>query len=142
VTDQGIIEGQARTAILYRRELGADVAIFADVFVKHATQLGDGTQTIEDAARDAVERGLADALVVSGAATGHATPVESVRRVAAAVPSMPVFVGSGFTAQTASALLRAGARGAIVGTSLKQGGIVSAPVESALVRALRTAMTC
>jgi membrane complex biogenesis BtpA family protein len=64
VTDQGIIEGAARDAVLYRRTLGADVAIFADVFVKHAALLGTGV-TLEDAARDAVERGLADALIVS-----------------------------------------------------------------------------
>jgi membrane complex biogenesis BtpA family protein len=137
VTDQGIIQGAARGAILYRKELNADVAIFADVFVKHATQLGGGS--LEDAAKDAVERGLADALIVSGAATGADTSIEDVRRVKSAVPNTPILIGSGFNAQTASSLLQA-ADGAIVGTSLKRDGIVSNPVDEERVRELRAAM--
>lgn len=137
VTDQGLIEGAARTAVLYRRELGADVALWADVFVKHAAQLG--TIALEDAARDAVERGLADALIVSGAATGAPTDPEEVRRVKAAVPTTPVLIGSGFSLSSARALL-AHADGAIVGTSLKRDGIVSAPVDPERVRSLRVAM--
>ena len=140
VTDQGIIEGAARTAVLYRRELGAKIAIFADVFVKHAAQLGDGTVTLEDAAKDAVERGLADALIVSGSATGAPTGIETVRRAALAVPGTPLLIGSGFNPDSASALLAAGATGAIVGTSLKVAGRIDAPVDAARVRALRAAM--
>lgn len=134
VTDQGTIEGAARTAILYRKELGADVAIWADIFVKHAAQLGDFT--LEEAAKDAVLRGLADALIVSGTATGAVTSVDDVRRVRSAVPGVPVLVGSGFDTESAPSLLRF-ADGAIVGTSLKTGGIVSEPVDSARVRALK-----
>ncbi|HZP84734.1 MAG TPA: BtpA/SgcQ family protein [Chthonomonadaceae bacterium] len=137
VTDQGIIAGAARDAVLYRRELGADVAIWADVFVKHAAPLGD--IALEDAARDAVERGLADALIVSGAATGAATDPDEVRRVKAVARAAPVLVGSGFNVRTARSLL-AHADGAIVGTSLKRGGLVSEPVEGERVRALRAAM--
>src|SRR5947209_556899 len=103
VTDQGIIEGAARDAILYRREIGADVAIFADVFVKHAQQLGAGA--IEDSARDAVERGRADALIVTGSSTGSGTAVEDLRRVRSAVRGTPVLIGSGLTAETARALM-------------------------------------
>ena len=137
VTDQGLIEGAAREAVLYRRQLGADVALWADVFVKHAAQLG--ANTLEDAAKDAVLRGLADALVVSGTATGSATPVEDVRCVKTAVPGTPVLIGSGFDAQTAPALL-AHADGAIVGTSLKRDGRVAEAVDAARVRQLRAAM--
>ena len=137
VTDQGIIEGAARIANLYRRELRADVQLWADVFVKHAAQLG--SNTLEDAAKDAVLRGLADALIVSGTATGHATDPDDVRRVKQAVPQTPVLVGSGFDAATAPALL-AHADGAIVGTSLKHDGHVSNPVDPARVQALRREM--
>jgi membrane complex biogenesis BtpA family protein len=141
VTDQGIIEGAAREAVLYRRELAADIAIFADVFVKHAAPIGDpASMTLEDAARDAVYRGLADALIVSGAATGAATSPETVRRVRGAVPGAPLLVGSGFDARTAGALLGAGASGAIVGTSLKRDERVDSPVDPKRVRALRAAM--
>lgn len=140
VTDQGIIEGAARTAVLYRRELGANVALFADVFVKHAAQIGEGT-TIEDAAKDAVERGLADALIVSGTATGAPTDTETVQRVALAVPGTPILIGSGMTTETAPALLTAGASGGIVGTGLKQNGRVANPVDVERVRTLRTALS-
>jgi membrane complex biogenesis BtpA family protein len=139
VTDQGLIEGAAWSAVLYRRELRAEhaIQIWADVFVKHAAQLG--TNSLEDAAKDAVLRGLADALIVSGTATGTATNPDDVRRVKLVVPNTPVLIGSGFDAQTAPALLQH-ADGAIVGTSLKQNGQVAHPVETARVRALREAM--
>ena len=137
VTDQGIIEGAARAAILYRRELGADVQIWADVCVKHAAQLG--TDNLEDAARDAVLRGLADALIVSGAATGSHTDPDDARRVKAILPHTPVLIGSGFDLASARALL-AYADGAIVGTSLKHDGHVANPVDPARVQALRAAM--
>lgn len=137
VTDQGIIEGAARTALLYRKELGAEVAIWADVFVKHAAVLGDWT--LEEAAKDAVHRGMADALIVSGIATGSPTDVSDVKRVRDATPDCPLLVGSGFTAETAAGLLTY-ADGAIVGASLKRDGVLSHPVDSDRVRALRAAM--
>lgn len=140
VTDQGIVEGVARDVQLLRRELGADVAVWADVFVKHASQLGDGSLTLADAARDAVVRGLADALVVSGAATGAGTPIGVVREASAAVPGVPVLIGSGFDWESAPALLAAGAAGAIVGSSLKVGGKVDAPVDVERVRRLVAAV--
>jgi membrane complex biogenesis BtpA family protein len=137
VTDQGIIEGAARQAILYRRELGANVAIFADVFVKHAAQLGTGT--IEDAARDAVYRGQADALIVTGAATGSGASAEDVQRIKTAMPDTRLLVGSGLNLENAAALM-AYADGGIAGTSLKHDGIVSSVVDAERVRALREAV--
>ena len=137
VTDQGIIEGAAREAILYRRQIGANVAVFADVFVKHAAQLGAGS--IQDAARDAVLRGRADALIVTGSATGAHTSVEDLQAVKAALPGTPLLIGSGFDAANAAALM-VHADGAIAGTSLKKSGDVSEPVEAERVRALRAAM--
>lgn len=137
VTDQGLIQGAARDAVLYRRELGADVAIWADVLVKHAAPLG--AADIADAARDAVHRGLADALIVTGAATGVAAHPDDLMRARAALPGTPLLVGSGLDVESAPAFMRHAA-GAIVGTSLKSGGAVAAPVDPARVRALRTAM--
>jgi hypothetical protein len=141
VTDQGIIEGAAREAVLYRKFLGAqNISLFADVFVKHAAQLGDGSMTLTDAAKDAVYRGLADALIVSGAATGAATSEETVREAAKAVPGTPILVGSGFSRETARSLLAAGACGAIVGTNLKETESIASPVSAEKVRALRAAL--
>ena len=137
VTDQGLIQGAAREAQLYRRELGADVEIWADVFVKHAAQLGTGS--LEDAARDAVHRGLADALIVSGDGTGRPTDPDTARRVREAVPGTHLLVGSGFSVESADALLE-WADGAIVGTSLKRNGDAAQSVEIDRVRRLRKVM--
>ncbi len=48
VTDQGLIQGQARETLLLRRRLAAEVKIVADVLVKHASPLG--SPSLEDAA--------------------------------------------------------------------------------------------
>jgi len=87
-TDQGVIEGRAAETLRARRSLGADVAILADVDVKHAT--APPGLAPEDAAADAWHRGLADGLVVSGVATGAPTDPGLAKRVGAAVPDATV----------------------------------------------------
>src|SRR5262249_33076154 len=111
----------------------ADVAIFADVGGKHAVPLGP--VELDQTARDLVHRGLADALVVSGPATGQATPLADVKRVRSAVSDVPLLVGSGVTAETIAELLSL-ADGVIVGTSVKRHGDVRLPVERARVEKL------
>lgn len=133
VTDQGIIEGAAREVVALRAQLGADVEIWADVGVKHASQLGH--TPIAQQAVDAVERGLADALIVTGASTGAETSIDRLREVKSACPRVPVYIGSGLTTDNASSLLLV-ADGAIVGSSLKREGIIDAPVDSDRVREL------
>jgi membrane complex biogenesis BtpA family protein len=123
VTDQGVIEGRAFETMRLRDRIDADVAVLADVDVKHASPLGD--RPLEERVRDVVERGLADGVVVSGAGTGEPTAMEtvaSVRGVLADVdPSIPVFVGSGVRAETVSETL-AVADGVVVGTACKVDG--------------------
>ena len=131
VTDQGLIEGRADRTLRRRRELGVAVALLADVLVKHAAPLAP--VAIEDAARDAVERGLADALIVTGTGTGHATDLDDARRVRAVLPATPLLIGSGVTEKTVRETL-AIADGAIVGTALKAGGVTTAPVDPERVR--------
>jgi predicted TIM-barrel enzyme len=71
----------------------------------------------------------ADAVVVTGDATGDAPTVEHLRQAAegvrAAGMDVPVLVGSGLTAANAGELLRE-CGGAIVGTSLMRNKIVDA----------------
>ena len=133
VSDEGIIEGEAYETTRYRRHHCPDVKILADVLVKHAIPLGD--QDIALVAEDTVNRGLADAVIVSGPLTGLAADVEEVTRVKQAVPDTPVLVGSGVTTANALPFLQA-ADGAIVGTSLKVDGKVGNAVELARVREL------
>jgi membrane complex biogenesis BtpA family protein len=133
VADQGIVQTDAHDLLRDRRLLGVDVAIFADVQGKHAVPLAP--VELEQQARDLVERALADGLVVSGRATGDATPIEDVKRVRSAVPDVPILVGSGVTPESAPELLSL-ADALIVGTALKRDGDVSAPVDPARVRRL------
>ena len=133
VSDEGIIEGEAYETTRYRRHHCPDVKILADVLVKHATPLGD--QDIALVSEDTVNRGLADAVIVSGPLTGLAADVDEVRRVKEVVPDTPVLVGSGVTVANAFQFLQA-ADGAIVGTSLKVDGQVGNPVDLGRVREL------
>jgi membrane complex biogenesis BtpA family protein len=133
LTDQGIIEGQAFETLRRRRELCPGVALLADVQVKHATPLAP--MPIETAARDTLERGLADGLILSGTGTGQATDLEDVRRVSAACPRARLFVGSGVTVGNASEYLGL-VDGVIVGSSLKLHGRVANRADPKRVAAL------
>jgi uncharacterized protein len=138
LTDQGLIEGNAYETLRYRQRLCPGVQIFADVHVKHAVPLGNWT--IEDAARDTVERGLADALIVSGNGTGLEADLEDVKRVRNTAPATKLLLGSGVTPANVQDFLPH-ADGFIVGTSLKAGGKITNPVDpkrvAALARVLR-----
>jgi membrane complex biogenesis BtpA family protein len=126
VTDQGIIQGDARSTLLAIRNLAPDLAVFADVFVKHATPLGSAS--MEQASRELVERGRASALIVTGDMTGAPASREELARVRAAVPGTPVIVGSGTTVDTIAANLSA-ADGVIVGSAVMEGGTAAHPID-------------
>lgn len=127
VTDQGIVEGRAEDTVRKRAALAAPVKLLADVLVKHAVPLGE--QDIRDAAKAAVYRGLADALIVTGAFTGEEADIADVKAVKEVVPEgTPVLVGSGVTEANIGDYME-WADGVIVGTSLKSGGVVSNPVD-------------
>lgn len=132
-TDQGWVRGRAHETLRLREALAPDVAILADIMVKHATP--PAGLTLEAAARDAWERGLADALIVSGDATGQATDLEQVDRVRAAVTDAPVIVGSGITAESIGEALDR-ARAVIVGSALQDGGVAGRPADPDRVRAV------
>jgi membrane complex biogenesis BtpA family protein len=131
--DQGIIQSDAHDTLRYRRLLGVDVAILADVQAKHGMPLAP--VPIEQEARDCFSRGLADALVVSGVATGEPTPMTDLKRVRGAVPEAPLLVGSGATPETIAELLSV-ADAVIVGTSIKRDGRLANPVDIERVRRL------
>jgi uncharacterized protein len=132
-TDQGPLTGRAADVARERQRLCPDVAIIADVFVKHATP--PAGVTIEQAGLDTWERAGADALVVSGRGTGIVPDLDEAARLRLAVPEARILIGSGSSAATLGALAKV-ADGAIVGSSLKVDGKVSNPVDSDLARQL------
>jgi membrane complex biogenesis BtpA family protein len=132
VTDQGIIEGDAYTTLRKRASLAPDVLLFADHLVKHAAPLAAVDEV--QSARDLRLRGLADALIVTGAETGAAADPARLATLREAVDA-PLLVGSGLTAGNAQFFRDAD--GAIVGTSVKRDGFVDAARVEAVVRAFR-----
>jgi membrane complex biogenesis BtpA family protein len=137
LTDQGLIEGNAYETLRYRRQLCPQVRLFADVHVKHAVPLGDWS--IANSARDSLERGLADALILSGTGTGLPTDVADVQAVRAACPAAKLWLGSGVTLDNIHHYLPL-ADGFIVGTSLKVRGNIHSPVDPRRVAALAKRM--
>lgn len=137
LTDQGLIEGDAYHTLRYRDRIRPGAEIFADVHVKHAVPLGDWT--IEDSAHDTLERGLADALIISGVGTGQAADLADVERVRQACPKAKLLLGSGVTLANVQDYLRH-ADGVIVGSSLKRAGKLANPVDARRVAALVKAM--
>jgi len=128
VTDQGLIQGRAHETLRYRKMLGTNTVILADVLVKHAHPLG--TADLEGTARDTVLRGGADAVIISGRGTGEPTDLARARRLREVLPTTAVIIGSGLTLEALDDAIRA-TDGAIVGTALKHGGDVSAPIDRA-----------
>ena len=133
VTDQGIIEGDAYATLRKRAAIAPGVLIFADYLVKHATPMG------EVSPKDLRLRGLADALIVTGAATGSAADPARLASLREALGDTPLIAGSGVDENNAAQFADADA--AIVGTASKQNGDVDAPVDAArlerIVKAFR-----
>jgi membrane complex biogenesis BtpA family protein len=132
LTDQGIINGCAHDLMRYRKQLAAvDVRVYGDVRSKHAAPLV--ARPIEESARDTAYRGMADALIVTGLHTGVQPDVDDVRRIKGCVPDRPVLIGSGLTIRNMKKLLSK-SDGAIVGTSIKENGVVENQVDIARAR--------
>jgi membrane complex biogenesis BtpA family protein len=133
VADQGLIEGDAAGLLRMRAGLGLQhVKIVADVDVKHSSPLG--AASITDEAIEAVERSLADVVIVSGTRTGEEASRDIVLSVRSVV-RVPVWVGSGVRADTVADWLTA-ARGVIVGSDLRANGRAGGPIAPDRARAL------
>lgn len=133
LTDQGIIQGKAHETLRYRSLLKSEVKIFADIAVKHAVPLAP--IDILASAEDTYHRGLADALIVTGTATGKSTDLDQLKTVKSRVPQASVFAGSGVTTDNLAEVLQY-ADGVIVGTSIKRDGVTTNAVDPDRVRTL------
>ncbi len=125
-TDQGLIEGCAHELLRYRRELGSDVKILADVLVKHAQPLSSSDLT--NAVCETIDRGLADAIILSGAVTGSPPSLEDLRLARAAAGNTPLLIGSGASVENINSLMQF-ADGAIVSSSLKRQGKIENSID-------------
>ncbi len=120
--------------VRHRNDTAADVLILADIQVKYATMLE--ARQLAESARLASLYG-ADAVVVTGSATGDPPRLEDLLEAAAGIAvsgnRIPVLIGSGLTHANARKLLGA-CGGAIVGSALMRDRKIDA-------RAARTLMT-
>ncbi|MHC4942288.1 MAG: BtpA/SgcQ family protein [Planctomycetota bacterium] len=133
MTDQGVIEGKAHDLLRYRKAIGSQALILADVHVKHAAPVVE--RPIGEEAADAFLRGKADGLIVTGAATGSHFDVNDLRAVREALPEAFLVAGSGVTDENIGQALEH-ADAIIAGTWLKAGGDVHAPVDEKRVARL------
>lgn len=129
VGDQGIIQGQSYHTLRLRSSLKSDVLIFADVGVKHAAPLVARGFDVET--KDLCDRGLVDAIIVSGALTGVETKLEDLESVKKC-STVPVLIGSGMTPDNFKSLQHAD--GYIVGSYFKQNGCANNNIEQERVK--------
>jgi membrane complex biogenesis BtpA family protein len=131
VTDQGVLGPCAYEVQMARKAYHAgNVKVFADVHVKHGASLAQ--RPVDVVAEEALKRGLADAVILTGPTTGAPPPLEEVLSVRARLPEASIIVGSGCNPENVGGLL-AVADAAIVGSYFR-GGDLSAPVSVERVR--------
>ena len=130
VADQGIVQGSSQFSVRLRSALKSRALIFADVSVKHAVPLAARSLDIET--RDLAERGLADAVIVTGDRTGVETSIADVDVVRGAT-TLPVLIGSGATPENIEEVLPK-VNGLIVGSYFKKDGAGHKLVDEARVQ--------
>ncbi len=132
VADEGFIDSSAASLLRFRRQIGAQrVQIWADVKKKHASHALTADIGIGDAAA-AAEFMRADAVIVTGAATGEHATHDDVAEVRGRC-RLPLYVGSGVTAENLPEY-HPGADGFIVGSAMKRHGRWHEPVDEERVQ--------
>ncbi|GBC85583.1 hypothetical protein HRbin11_02033 [bacterium HR11] len=127
LTDQGLVSGPAARLLRYRRYWSAPaVEVWADFRVKHGHPLVE--RPVEDELADLLERGLADAVIVSGPRTGQPPDPAWVRRIRQAAPGAVLWLGSGATPENLADFLPF-IDGVIVGSYLREGGVAGRPLD-------------
>lgn len=130
-SDMGLWNTNVGELYRYRKLLDAsNVRVFFNISAEFASRL-DG-RNLKEIARSVVFSSLADVVLVSGPMTGEAPDVSHIEEVKSVV-DVPVFANTGVKKENVEMVLRV-ADGAIVGTSLKKGGITWNPVDVERVR--------
>lgn len=134
VADEGWLDACAGTLLRARASLHAKVAIWADIKKKHAAHAVTADLSLAEFAKGTAFCG-ADALIVTGTATGEPAKLSDVEE--ARVAGLPIAIGSGVTPETTEASA-AIADALIVGTSLKEAGDWRNPVSLEKVKEIST----
>lgn len=125
-SDLGMIEPRIGDIAGYRTAIGAgDVALFDNIAPEFSSPIGG--RSVADRARGAAFLGM-DAVLISGPAAGVPFEMSHLREAKEAAPDVPVIANTGVRAEGMAEVFRV-ADGAIVGTSLKVGGVTWNPVD-------------
>lgn len=134
VADEGLLaDASAGPLLRYRRALGAaagKIAIFCDIKKKHTANAITSDTSLADHAHAAEFFG-ADGVIVTGTATGVATPISDLSAARKSC-RLPVLAGSGATGGSVREVLTV-ADAVIVGSDLKQGGVWSNELDRARI---------
>ncbi len=151
ITDSGVVEPEAPRLKTVRLNYPG-IEVFADIVCKHAVSLTFTQRylqsslefqtpsstaydkVVESLVSDLIERGGANALVVTGLKTGM-EPEESLLRKVKEFSKVPVLIGSGLKPQNAEKLLKY-ADGAIVGSYIRENGKAGNPISLSRTREL------
>lgn len=137
IANEGFVEGRSGEALRFRKRIGAEgVAVFADVHVKHGAHAVTGDRSVAELARD-TEFFDADVVIATGNRTGDSIPADEIAAIRTGT-SLPVIGGSGLSIYNIAEILPL-LDGAVVGSSLKQGGHWANAVERRRVEELVTA---
>ena len=121
VANEGFVEGLAGDILRYRKHIDAqNIAIFADVHVKHGSHAIVADRTILEQAKDVLFFS-GDVLICTGQRTGDA-PTDEELRTMKFTPEVPVIVGSGMTPDNLNRILSI-ADGGIVASYFKKNGV-------------------
>jgi membrane complex biogenesis BtpA family protein len=126
----------AHDILRYRKLLGGNVKIFADADSKHSSALG--TRDLKEEVEELIGRACADAIIVTGRATGKHTEIADLKAAKQVAGAVPVLAGSGVGVSDVAEVLKI-ADGLIVGTAFKVDGVTSRPVDVERVRKLMDA---
>ncbi len=129
---EGWIESCAADLMRYKAYLNSDVSVFADIDVKHAKHFVDIEEYLEN-----FERSLADAVIVTGSATGKPVSLDKLKIVKKYI-NKPVYAGSGVNPELAEIIRKKKlADGIIVGTYIKDGIFINSSKVEKIVKAFR-----
>jgi membrane complex biogenesis BtpA family protein len=126
-SDFGLWNTNCGQVVRHQQHIGAQsVRLLFNIVPESAAYLAP--RDIADLAKSTVFNAEPDALCVSGLTAGVETSTQTLQRVRAAVPEVPVFANTGVRLSNVAEQLSI-ADGAIVGTTFKQDGEIWNPVD-------------
>lgn len=123
-TMSGMLEPMAPQLMRKKAAMNSKVKVFADVNVKESRAVFE--QKIEETIPEALTAN-ADAIIVTGLATGKPPVPLEIKHLKKYTSTKPLLIGSGVNDENIAELMEF-ADGAIIGSSIKEDGIISNPV--------------